>query len=257
MIKLMPKILVCSVRGSGAKILMLHQRVSVLLVFLFLASLGANAEYAVPAGRRINWYPAGLDVVGGIRTAFAVTNAIAGLHPDGSVNDATTINNAISAASSNTVLTIGAGTFLIASDINMKNGVVLRGVKPHVAPFLPAADASQTTLIMNGTKVYFAGGDKSSSWTPGIQSGTSITAGYTQGSTSLTLSSATSYAIGDYIAVYQNKDTAWIDDKGYSWLGEDSGPDPHVWAQYTRITGKSGDVLTIDPPLYQVTPSPT
>jgi hypothetical protein len=141
----------------------------------------------------------------------------------------------------------------------MKSGVVLRGAKKQgLPPYLPAADASATTLIFgNGGLIFFRGGDKQHNWTPGPQSGYSITSGYTQGSTSLTLSNASALSIGDYICVYQNKDTAAIDDKGETYLGEDSGPDPRVWAQYTKVTNKSGNVITIDPPLYQVTPNPT
>ena len=111
--------------------------------------------------------------------------------------------------------------------------------------------------MMNGTKIFFRGGDRITNWFPGIQAGIAITSGYTQGSASLTLPSSAGLAVGDYVSVYQNKDTSAIDDKGYSWLGEDSGPDPHVWAQYTKITGIAGNVITIDPPLYQVTPNPT
>ena len=73
----------------------------------------------------------------------------------------------------------------------------------------------------------------------------------------LTLANTGTLAVGDYVCVYQNKDTVAIDDKGLDYLGEDSGPDPHVWAQYTKITNISGNVITIDPALYQVTPSPT
>src|SRR4029077_15438609 len=216
-----------------------------------------DAEYTIPADRSIYWYPAGLDVIGGIPTAHAHTTTITGLHPDGSVNDSGTINAAISAALYDTVLIIPAGTYRVDNDINMRDGIVLRGAHQSVAPFMPSADPTATTLMMNGTKIFFRGGDRTTNWSPGIQSGIPITSGYTQGSANLTLSSGVGLSTGDYICVYQNKDTAAIDDKGYTWLGEDSGPDPHVWAQYTKITNIAGNVITIDPPLYQVTPNPT
>lgn len=229
-----------------------------LLFVLLLSILRLHAEYSIPAGRSVTWYPAGLDVVGGIPNSFTATNAIAGLHDDGSFDDSTNINNAISSAASNTVLTIPAGIYRVARDISMKSGVVLRGAKPSVSPWLPTNDASATTLLMtNAAKIFFNGGTRDTAWTPGIQSGYSITAGYTQGSSGLVLSDASALAVDDYIAVYQNEDSTWVDDKNFTWLGEDSGTDPHVWAQYARITGKNGNTITIDPPLYQVTPSPT
>jgi hypothetical protein len=198
-----------------------------------------------------------LDVIGGIPTTHAHTTTIIGLHPDGSVNDAGTINAAIAAAAYDTVLIIPAGTYRIDNDINMRDGIILRGAHPFAAPFMPSADPTATTLMMNGTKIFFRGGDRTTNWFPGIQLGIPITSGYTQGSANLTLSSVVGLSTGNYICVYQNKDTAAIDDKGYTWLGEDSGPDPHVWAQYTKITNIAGNVITIDPPLYQVTPNPT
>ena len=228
-----------------------------LILFLSLASPRAKAEYAIPPGRSLSWYPAGLDVIGGIPSDAWTTVPITGLHPDGTVDDSGRINAAITAASANTVLTIPAGSYLIQHDIRMKSNVVLRGAKQSGPPYLPAVDNTATTLILDGCEIFFRGGDKTTNWWPGPQSGLSITAGYTQGSTSLTLANNGTLAVGDYVCVYQNKDTVAIDDKGLDYLGEDSGPDPHVWAQYTKITGIAGNVITIEPPLYQVTPNPT
>src|SRR6266480_2922185 len=106
-----------------------------------------DAEYTIPADRSISWYPAGLDVVGGIPTSFAHTIPIAGLHPDGSVDDSLTINAAIATASADTVSTIAAGTYLIRNDIIMKSGVVLRGAQACLPPWMPTANGSATTLL--------------------------------------------------------------------------------------------------------------
>jgi PKD repeat protein len=245
---------------------LLHSVLQVMkkIIILALSVLGLSASagnYSLPAGRSTQWYPAGLDVVGGIPTSFTATNTISGVHPNGLVDDSGTINNAIASAASNTVLYLPAGKYLISSaDIRMANGVVLRGAKAQgQAPFLPTADATATTLVMaNGHRVYFSGGDKSSSFSPASPNGTSINVGYTAGSTNLTLSSGSGYAAGDLIAIYQNKDGNWIDDRGYSWLGGDYGnPESHVWQQYSTITSVNGNVITVEPPLYQVTPSPT
>ena len=136
-------------------------------LFWSFAIPNVNADYAIPAGRSISWYPAGLDVVGGIRTSFRRTTTIRRLHPDGSVDDSGTINAAIAAARPNTLLTIPAGTYLIRNDIIMKSGVVLRGAQACLPPWLPAANGNATTLLMlNGTKIFFNGGSRENSWTP-------------------------------------------------------------------------------------------
>ena len=165
------------------------------------------AVYDLPSNRKITW-SAGLDPIGGILSASWTQKTCTGLHNDGSVNDTTAINNCISTASSNTVVYIPAGVYRVDGNINMKSNVVLKGAKAAVSPWLPTADATATTLDMNGSYVYLNGGSQSSTWSPGAGSGTSITSGYTQGSTSLTLSSASSYNIGDYISVYQNSDSS-------------------------------------------------
>lgn len=220
--------------------------------------------YSIPAGRSITWYPAGLDITGGIPTSHTTTTQVTGLHNDGVTNDLAGLQAFIDAASGDTVLQLPAGKILLDGNdvptrLMMKSNVVLRGAKAQgFPPYLPTTDATATTLVLKGgCLIFFRGGDKSSNWTPGAQSGYAITAGYTQGSTSLTCTSPSGVSTGDYICVYQDKDSTWIDDKGDTWLGEDSGTDPHVWAQYTKVTNKSGSVLTIDPPLYQVTPSPS
>src|SRR5213594_1962075 len=222
-------------------------------------ALGTNSAYAVydvPPGRRITWN-AGLDPVGGIPNYMNVT--CTGLEPTGVADNTSRIQTCINNAASGTAVFIPAGTYKISADLNMKSNIALRGAKATASgPFLPNADASMTTLnLTGGSRIVFPGGSKSANWNPGPISGTPITAGYTQGSTSLTLSDASSYAVNDWISVYQNTDSNDIS-VWESYLGEDaSSGDPHVFQQYTRVTGKNGNVLTISPPLYLVTKSPT
>jgi hypothetical protein len=211
--------------------------------------------YDVPPDRRIAW-SAGLDSIGGIPNYPNVT--CTGLDPTGATNNTSQINTCIANASPGTAVYIPAGVYQINGTINMKSNVVLRGAKAAVAPWMPTADATATTLKMNGAIVSYNGGSKDSNWSPGRGSGTGITAGYTQGSSIVTVSSTSTYAVNDIISIYQNKDTAVIDDKNLDYLGEDSGSgDPHVMAMYAKITAKNGNDLTIDPPIYYVTPTPT
>lgn len=221
--------------------------------------ISALAEYAIPSTNRVDWYPAGMDIVGGIPTTFTSTNTLSSSGLNVSV-----INNAISNAASNTVVQLPAGAYDISGNINMKNGVVLRGAKAvgeYGTSWLPSAAASATTLNMNGGSVVFDGGSKDTSWTPAAPNGYTITAGYTKGSTSITVSSG-SFSIGDYICIYQDKDTAWVNDFNAGsvahWLGEDySTGDTHCFAQYRKISGVSGSVLTLDRAISLVTPNGT
>src|SRR3989441_5165502 len=222
-------------------------------------ALGTNSAYAVydvPPARRITWN-AGLDPVGGIPNYTNVT--CTGLDPTGVADNTSKIQTCINNAASGTAVFIPAGTYKISADLIMKSNIALRGVKATGSgPFLPNADASMTTLNMTaGSRVVFPEiGSDASHWNPGVQSGISITSGYSQGSTSLTVANATPFSQGDWISVYQNTDS---NDVTYtdSWLGEGTGPDSHVFQQYTQVTAKSGNVLTISPALYDVTTAPT
>src|SRR5256712_9680477 len=236
-------------------------RVGFVLLSLAIVSgaLGTNSAYAVydvPPARRITWN-AGLDPVGRIPNYTNVT--CTGLDPTGAVDNTSKIQTCINNAASGTAVFIPAGTYKISADLIMKSNIALRGAKATASgPFLPNADASMTTLnLTGGSRIVFPGGSKSANWNPGPTLGTSITAGYTQGSGNITVSDASIYSVGDTISIYQDMDSAVIKDFD-TFLGEDCGacPDRHVLQQYSQITGKSGNTLTIDPPIYYVTPTP-
>ena len=232
----------------------------VLVLFSFAimsGALGTNRAYAiydVPSDRRITW-SAGLDSSGGIPNYTSVT--CTGLDPSGTIDNTAQIQTCITIAAAGTAVFIPAGTYRVDGTITMKSNVVLRGAKAAVAPWLPAADGSATTLNMNGGGIDFNGGEKWTNWNPAAPNGTSITAGYAQGSSGITVSDASVYAVGDYISIYQDQDPTIVSDFE-TYLGEDCGacPDRHVLQQYSQITGQSGNTLTIDPPIYYVTPIP-
>ncbi len=220
--------------------------------FLLCSSpLMAVATYDVSSDRRTTWN-AGLDPVGGIPNYTNVT--CTGLDPTGATDNAAKINACISAASAQTAVYIPAGVYLVNSSINMKSNVVLRGAKSSQVPFLPTADATATTLNMGGNAISFNGGSKTSNWYPGINSGTTITAGYTTGSTNLTLSSITGYSVGNYVSIYQDDDSSFINLYQCSYCGEDNGYG-HAMQQYAKITAINGTTITIDRPVYTVTPN--
>src|SRR5256712_13746409 len=163
-----------------------------------MGTTDSYAGYDVPPDRRITWR-AGLDPVGGIPNYTNVT--CTGLDPTGVADNTSRIQTCINNAASGTAVFIPAGTYKISADLNMKSNIALRGAQATASgPFLPNADASMTTLNMTGgSRIMFPGGSKSGNWNPGPMQGTPITAGYTQGSASLTLSDASIYNVGDWI----------------------------------------------------------
>jgi hypothetical protein len=215
-----------------------------------------SGAYVLPSDRRITW-SAGLDPVGGIPNDPSVI--CNGLDPTGATNNTSQINACISAAAARDAVYIPAGTYRVDGNIIMKSNVGLRGAGAG-PPWLPNSSPGTTTLNMNGGQVLFDGGTKDTNWNPTRPNGTSITAGYAKNSISITLSDASSpvnYQVGDVISIYQDTDSSVIDYRGLDWLGEEApSGDQHVKQQYSKITGKNGNTLTIDPPIYYVTPNP-
>jgi len=229
---------------------------TILAVALAWTSLSA---WDVPASRRIAWFPAGLDTHGGIPRYPSVT--CQGIDSTGVADSTAAIQTCLDTATPGTAVFVPAGVYLITNNLTMRTGVVLRGAKAAAAPWLPAANASMTTLNMsNGSRILFSGGTKGTSWYPEAPNGIAITSGYTQGSNAITVADASALSVNDHVSIYQNRDPAVIDDKGLKYLGEDCGSscdDPHVLQQYSQITAKDGNTLTIEPAIYYVTPNPT
>ena len=262
MIKAIKSLILMSVLCNFIETMEKILKATTMIIFLviFLGALGfvrnSFAVYSIPSDRKITW-SAGLDPVGGIPTNYTEVTCN-GLHNNNSVDDTAAIQACIDNASSNTAIVIPAGVYKINGTITMKSNVILRGAKASGWPFLPTDDATATTLNMNGGRIDFNGGSKDNNWYPARPNGTAISSGYTQASTSITVSSSSGYATNDFISIYQDEDSAIIDDKNCTWLGEDYGSgDPHVMQQYSQITAINGNVLTIDPAIFYVTPNAT
>lgn len=200
----------------------------------------------IPDERRTAWTQLGLDSEGGIPTYPSIT--CTGLHPDNSVDDSARINACIANAAPNTAVLIPAGLYRIDSSINMKSNVVLRGAGVAY-PWMPTASPSSTQLNLNNAHIGFNGGSKSANWSPGAGSGTNITTGYFKDSNSITLSSASGYSIGDYISIFEDNDPALVDPISDNFLCEDNGASAHCKQQYSKITNKVSNTLTIDRPI--------
>ncbi len=212
----------------------------ILLLGLVLPiSTATLSAVLIPTTRLGNWQ-AGVNVgiPGGIptnrTTTINVTSSPYNADKTGNSDASAAINSAIAAAAAGSIVYLPAGTYRLDSGINLRNksNVTLRGAGP-----------TQTVLDArnsNGASVY-VGAD--TQWPDDYSTGgTSITSGLSQGSTSIGVSDASSFAVGDIAIITEDNNS--------------SLPELHVSGktrvrgQLTRVTAKSGSTLTISPGLY-------
>jgi Right handed beta helix region len=187
-----------------------------------------------------------VGVPGGIpdTSAWTVTN-VTGLTAGGSVDNTAAIQGFINAAGTNTVLLLPAGTYRVNSRLNIqKSNLVLRGAGTG-----EYGDAATTTLLSycDGGQILFVGSASDYDWNYPNSGGTAISGSPAKGATSITVSSATNFAIGKIIRIWLDNDLTLpvVHVSGYNGLRK----------QTTRITGINGNVLSIFPTLYFALPS--
>jgi hypothetical protein len=211
--------------------------------------------------RQIPWQ-AGSDLWnGGVLPNYTQVTCT-GLAGNGTTNDAPAIQACIDNAAPNTAVYIPAGTYYINSIIRLKNNVVLRGAKGTAGgPFLPAADASATTLTMGpsgwlttqnfSTDVHLTpsvsfGCDPHSSCVPYHLSGSPQ-----KGDTTVTISSGT-VSVGQWIAITSDDDPSLVTATGENgfcqWCGMNNGF--QTMQQIVQVTAVNGSTLTLSRPLY-------
>lgn len=205
--------------------------VIVIAVLLFFVLIGMNSLYAeiIPPDRRINWNP---GIPGGIpsRTTICanVKNAPYNAIGDGVTDDTSAIQNAINACPTGEVVFIPAGTYKLTDQLNITKGIVLRG------------DGSDGTVLKNYKNI---SGDIIKIYGSTSGSAIDVTSGYLKDSISITVSSAASLSIGDYIMIYQTNDPSIVKVEGCTWCSD-------TISQVVRISSKNGNTLTLNRPLY-------
>jgi len=204
-------------------------------VLLFVFSLYSHAQSwssILTSTQAINWSNSG---VGGIP---ARTTNCASLTSSATLSQ---INSALSSCPSGETVYLAAGTYSINGSINVPSNVTLRG-----------AGANQTILNATGT----GGGDVVSMGTGGPSyNPVSITGGATNGSTSLTLSSAAGITTSSYLVITETNNPAFVNSTGSegactwcdgSWTSNGS----LARGQIVQVTAVSGSTVTISPGLY-------
>jgi hypothetical protein len=211
-----------------------------------------NNDAACPANcRQVPW-KAGSDQWNGGTLPTYTPATCSPLVGDGTTDDGPKIQSCINAAAAGTAVYIPAGVYYVNTSLSMKSNVVLRGAKPSSSPYLPNADAAATTFKLGANGAVNFGSSTSTNRGSNI----SITSGYTKGSTSLTLSSASGLTTGTWLFVSEDPDpaipvTKTGQDGDCNWCGWDDNTGNNLMNQFTMVTGSpSGSTVTISRPLY-------
>lgn len=183
---------------------------------------------------------------------------------------AATINTAITGCDSGHYVELGSGTFTLSTAVILgSNGVSLRGQGADSTILKINGDTSgcglfyaEVVRMCTGT----AGGHLGTTdgGGPGPDHSASWTAGYTQGTTSITLSSTTGLAVGSTIVLDQVNDTSDAGDLFYC-DHSGSGAQPCSYegggsyyrtqldrsqVEFHTVTAINGSTVTIDPGVY-------
>ena len=206
-----------------------------LLCCISIPSFGQLWSGILDPSRAVDWSHAG--VPGGIPSSGVAWTQCGSTIAAGAT--AATINAAIAACGANQYVLLGAGTFNLTTGVvfNKKSNVVLRGM-----------GANQTFLVFTGAAgcmglnadVCFESGDVNYYGAPSNVG--NWTSGYAPGTTSITLSSKASLAVGVAITLDQLDDTAlllnsgWTNTSGNVWQVAESTITP-VSVAFNGVTG--------------------
>jgi Big-like domain-containing protein/parallel beta helix pectate lyase-like protein len=218
-----------------------------LVFFILLLGASATAEAQIAASRRIDWSQAGVS--GGIPNRSTIC---ATLNPGATAGQ---INSAIAACPAGQVVKLNAGTYSLSSgvDFNANNNVTLRGAGPDRTFLVFSGGVSCGGL---GADVCFRNGLLNSTDSPGNTA--NWTAGYSVGTTSITLSSTSNLQVGSLLILDQLNDSSdggavFVCDAGGLCATEGpggTGRSGRVQEQHVRVTAISGNTVTITPGLY-------
>lgn len=176
--------------------------IKILLLLLTASCFGQNWSGIIDASRATDWSTAGVS--GGIPTRTTICSTLT------SSATPANIESAISACPAGQVVYLSAGTYNLASGITWaaKSNVTLRG-----------AGADQTFLVFtdhdgcHGALSDICMDSSDTNWKGGPSNTANWTAGYTRGTTTITLSSVTNLKVGNPLFLDQLDDsTAPCDD---------------------------------------------
>ena len=235
-----------------------------LTAFLFYCSLAPRQQVQavsgfIPTSRTIDWSHVGIP--GGIPSGnWPVYKT---LSPSGGADDSIAIQNAINAAPAGSVVLLNPGTYKIHRSSTVcqgysddyASGVYEAGLCLTKAVVLRGSGPDQTILQYgDGANVISMGQTYlSASQVVFIP----ITAGSSKGATQVTLQSASGISAGTYLVMTEKNPTdsdgnPLVDTSGYTGSCSNCGhglPN-NVISQIDRVTGVSGNSITLERPLY-------
>lgn len=219
----------------------------ILLALLAVIPVFAGAQI-ISADRSATWSASG--VKGGIPNRTKVCSALT------SSNTLAQINSAIAACPAHQVVTLAAGTYNLSGGIifNGKSNVTLRGAGPLSTILVFSSSNSCNGL---GGNICVKATNSNDIDSPGTV--TNWTAGYTKGTTTITLQSASGLSVGSIIMLDQLNDSTT--DNNAIWMnmvvdvscydcaspGRGSGATERNQVQASRVTAINGNNVTIDP----------
>jgi hypothetical protein len=219
-----------------------------------------NDDNGCPANcRQIPWV-AGSDVWNnGILPTYTGVPCTGLTEGNGTTDNTSAIQACLSSLSTGQAAVVPPGIYYVNGTITLKSGAVLRGSGSincsqgrwlsSTFPGDTGGGAACTTLKL-GTSgaVRFA-----STPSPGRGSNIPILSGYTKGSRTLTVGSGHGLVTGDWVAVYEQPDSAVpVTASGTNgvcdWCGESDNTN-RLMSQFVQVT-VSGNTLTLNRPLY-------
>jgi hypothetical protein len=157
---------------------------------------------------------------------------------DGTTDDSTAIQNAINAATAGQVVYLPQGTYRIESGLSFNKGITLRGDGPGNT-IIDYTESSGFNILQTT-----GGGSTGNS--------VAVTGGNTKDSSNITVSSASSISVNDYILITQNNISGLVYTQGNNgncnWCGNDISS--QAMTQINKVLAKSGNTLTLERPLY-------
>jgi hypothetical protein len=194
-----------------------------------------------PVRATTDWTTAGIP--GGIPTNRTQCGGTIS-SPGASVDATATIQSALNSCASSHPLPgaggyvlLAAGTFRINTTVSIPSNVTLRGLGPRNT-ILDMRGSSFATLVLGTTS------DQNPS-----TNAVSITGGTGRGSTSITVSNAAGFTVGNLVHMNELNDPAFVTNNGCTWCDE-WWNGTRVRGQISEITSVSGTTIGISPGLY-------
>jgi Pectate lyase superfamily protein len=213
----------------------------VLLLVVPVATRAQQWSGILDPSRAINWSNAGIP--GGIPSAiWTQASTITAVQCGNGSSDCTSvIQKALNACGTNQYVLIGPGTFLLNGGLSIPSNCALRG-----------SGADQTILNAKGTNVQdvLMGSFLNLNWANAVP----ITGGSSQGSTSITLSSASGISVGMYLIIDQVNDGTVVSQNGSegqcTWCDGQTSDGSRAQGQIVKVGSVSGNTVTISPGLF-------